>query len=187
MNSRYHHVRRALQAGIGLAVSTALVLMGGCMSAEPAGNIEGRAGELIGEAAGAITAGIYRCATGDRAEGSLVVNPNGTCIHHTTTLAGASEQYCQDGVCSPCRRVSRRIGCLLITRYGEPLELAPGTRLYSCTLAGGTIDGTLVIRPDETCTPYDMRFVGASEEHCADGVCPLCWSLGRDLRCHMTP
>ncbi|WP_437508865.1 hypothetical protein [Sorangium sp. So ce1099] len=161
--------------------------MNGCISAEPAGEPERRAGESIGEEAGAITTGIYRCATGETDEGSLVIQPNGTCVEYTTTLAGASEQYCHHGVCSSCRRLSHRIQCLLISRYGEPLALAPGTRLYRCTFTGGTTDATLVIKPDETCTPYDTPLAGSSEEHCADGVCPSCWDLGRDLGCRMTP
>ncbi|AUX27414.1 uncharacterized protein SOCEGT47_080030 [Sorangium cellulosum] len=187
MNTRHHPMGRALQAGAGLAVLAAFAHMIGCLSADPAGEPGRRAGASIGEGAEAVTAGIYRCASGRRGEGSLVVHPNGTCVQYTSNLAGASGQYCDDDGCLACRDLSRRIGCLLISRHGEPLGLAPGTRLYRCTVAGGTMNGTLVIRPDATCTSYDIRLAGASDEHCPEGVCPSCWALGRDLGCHMTP
>ena len=177
---------RALQAGLGLGLVAAFALVNGCGSADPAGK-SGRSGdEPVGEDTAAITTGIYRC--GSRAgDASLVVKRDGTCARYSTSLPGASGSYCPEGVCPSCRVLSRSIGCLLISPEGIPLDLEPGTRLYICTLAEGTVPGALVVRPDATCARYSTPLVGASPQFCIHGVCPSCWSLSRDINCTLTP
>jgi len=174
--STFHQVCRAL--GVGLALSAVFALANGCSSADPASEST----ESPGEDREALARGIYRCAS-QSPSASLVVSANKTCTRFNAPFPGASEVYCRGGVCSSCQSISQQLGCFMISPEGTPLDLAPGSRLYHCTMAAGTVEGSLLTRPDASCSRYPASLSGASREHCQDGVCPSCWRLGRDLGC----
>lgn len=171
--STFHQVCRAL--GVGIALSAVFALANGCSSADPAS-------ESTGEDREALATGIYHC-TSRSASAALVVSANKTCTRFNAPFPGASEVYCPRGACATCQSISRQLGCFMISPEGAPLDLDPGSRLYHCTMAAGTVEGSLLIRPDASCSRYPASLSVASREYCPGGVCPSCWKLGRDLGC----
>lgn len=69
---------------------------------------------------------------------------------------------------------------------GNTPRRPPVQAVFRCTMAGGTVDGALVIYDDNSCVRVPQRVPIASNYYCRDGVCPACWPLAEDLGCFLT-
>ncbi|MDC3957035.1 hypothetical protein [Polyangium jinanense] len=178
-----HRARRAI--GAGLALMGIFTLVGGCTAMDPAGGAgESDEGAIV-EAEERITTGVYQCSMAGARRSSLIANEDGTCTRYSTHIAGASELYCMGGSCQSCWNVGRKLGCLSVRTARLRNYVTNTPRAYRCTLAGGTIVGALVVRPDATCSRIPSWVEDAKTDFCLDGVCPSCFSLGRDIDCLM--
>ncbi|MDI3287464.1 hypothetical protein [Polyangium sp. 15x6] len=57
------------------------------------------------------------------------------------------------------------------------------TGIFRCTLGSGSVMGSLLVRPDETCRRFTTTLAGASNRYCPQGACVSCYSLARDIGC----
>jgi hypothetical protein len=120
--STIHKAMRALQAGFGLALVTALALVGGCASEseEAAGESQQIDEAPVGEATAAIGFGYFACFYGGVLS-TLEINqgPTGspTC-RILGALNGASQDYCTSSpygiTCRDCRALGNSAYCAWI-------------------------------------------------------------------------
>jgi hypothetical protein len=171
--------------GPGLALMFFFALVGGCTAMDPAAPVGESDNEAIADAEERLSAGVYRCSMAGT-KSSLIAKEDGSCIRYATPLVGASTQFCHDASCSSCARVGQMVGCRSVraARLRHYVQDVP--RTFRCTLADGAIVGALEARPDATCSRINTPVHDASTEFCLDGVCPSCWSLGRDMDCILT-
>lgn len=69
---------------------------------------------------------------------------------------------------------------------GETRDALNNVGIYRCSMASGTILGSLVVKFDGTCTRIPTPLPGSSGLYCPFGTCPSCWTLARDLGCILT-